>query len=77
MRGRYMAVFGLTWTIPAIIGAGAAGLVLDNLNPDLLWYLAGVLCAVAAVAYSALHMRLGAQKRFAPGGVEDLGALVD
>ncbi len=66
MRGRYMAVFGLTWGIPAIFGPGMAGLILDNLNPNLLWYVAGILCAIAAFSYYALHLRLGGQKRFAP-----------
>jgi len=66
MRGRYMAVFGLTWGIPSIFGPGLAGLILDNLNPNLLWYVAGILCAVAAGAYYILHLRLGAQRRFSP-----------
>ncbi len=66
MRGRYMAVFGLTWGIPSIFGPGLAGLVLDNLNPNLLWYVAGFLCAIAVLSYYALHQRLGRQERFAP-----------
>ena len=66
MRGRYMAVFGLTWGIPSIFGPGLAGLILDHLNPNLLWYIAGLFCAVAAFAYYALHLRLGRQRRFAP-----------
>jgi MFS family permease len=70
MRGRYMAVFGLIWGVPSIFGPGLAGLVLDNLNPNLLWYIAGILCAVAAGAYYALHLRLGRQKRFAPPPAE-------
>jgi len=74
MRGRYMAVFGLTWGIPSIFGPGMAGLVLDNLNPNLLWYGAGLLCAVAALAYYTLHLRLGRQKRFAPPPTQALPA---
>jgi MFS family permease len=74
MRGRYMAVFGLSWSIPSIFGPGLAGLVLDNWNPDLLWYIAGLLCAVAALAYYALHLRLGRQKRFAPAQGEPVPA---
>ena len=66
-----MAVFGLTWGIPAIFGPGAAGLILDNLNPNLLWYFAGILCAVAALAYTGLHLRLGDQKRFKPSQVKE------
>jgi len=64
MRGRYMGVFGVSWSIPATIGPGAAGLILDNLNPNLLWYIGGALCAVSALAYFMLHLRLGHQARF-------------
>jgi MFS family permease len=64
MRGRYMAVFGLTWALPATIGPGAAGYILDHFNPNLLWYIGGVLCAVAALGYYALHLRLGKKSRF-------------
>ena len=66
MRGRYMAVFGLTWMLPAAIGPGAAGVILDNYNPNLLWYIGGVLCAVSALSFYALHVRLGQQERFSP-----------
>jgi MFS family permease len=55
MRGRYMAVFGLSWAIPSTIGPGAAGYILDNYNPDLLWYIGGVLCGLSVLAYYALH----------------------
>jgi MFS family permease len=53
MRGRYMAVFGLTW-------------ILDNYDPNLLWYVGGVLCAISALSFYALHGRLGQQERFSP-----------
>lgn len=66
MRGRYMAVFGLTWMLPAAIGPGAAGVILDNYDPNLLWYVGGVLCAVSALSFYALHVRLGQQERFSP-----------
>jgi MFS family permease len=71
-RGRYMGMFGVTWSIPATIGPGAAGLILDNLNPDLLWYIGGVLCLVSALAYYALHLRLGRQERFQPAPEEPI-----
>jgi len=66
MRGRYMAVYDLGWTIPATIGPAAAGLILDNYNPNLLWYIGGILCGLAALGFYALHMWLGPQKRFIP-----------
>ena len=66
MRGRYMAVYDLGWTIPATLGPAAAGLILDNFNPNLLWAIGGVLCAVSAACFCAMHLWLGAQKRFMP-----------
>ena len=65
MRGRYMAVFGLSWSIPAAAGPLAAGIVLDNYHPNLLWYLAAVFCAISAAGFYALHLKLGSQPRFA------------
>lgn len=66
MRGRYMALAGFIMAIPNIAGPGLAGYVLDNLNPDLLWYIGGFVCLVAALGYFALHLKLGTQERFAP-----------
>jgi predicted MFS family arabinose efflux permease len=66
MRGRYMAIYDLGWTLPATFGPAAAGLILDHYNPNLLWYLGGVLCAVSAVSFYALHLWLGRQERFVP-----------
>lgn len=66
MRGRYMAIFGLTWLLPSTFAPMLAGLILDNLNPNLLWYIGGLLCAVAAAAFYSLHLRLGKQQRFLP-----------
>ncbi len=70
MRGRYMAVFGLTWAIPSTIGPGAAGYILDNYNPNLLWYIGGALCILSVLAYYALHLRIGAKPQFAPAKEE-------
>ncbi|HEY9152857.1 MAG TPA: MFS transporter [Anaerolineales bacterium] len=64
MRGRYMAVYGFSWTIPSAIGPGAAGYILDNFNPNLIWYIGGILCLIAAFGFFVLHARLGNQERF-------------
>jgi MFS family permease len=58
MRGRYMAVFGFSWVIPFAIGPLLAGLVLDNLNPNWLWYAAGLLGIVAAAGFYLLEQRV-------------------
>lgn len=70
MRGRYMAIFGLSWAIPSTIGPGAAGYILDNYNPNLLWYIGGALCGLSVLAYYALHLRLRSRPEFAPAAKE-------
>lgn len=70
MRGRYMAVYDLGWTIPSTLGPAAAGLILDNFNPHLLWYIGGILCGVSMAAFYGLHLWLGTQRRFVPVPVE-------
>jgi MFS family permease len=55
MRGRYMAVYGFSWIIPSAIGPLLAGMVLDNLNPDWLWYLSGIIGLIGAAAFFGLE----------------------
>ncbi len=66
MRGRYMAIFGLSWALPATVGPSAAGLILDNYNPNLLWYVGAGLCALSVLGYYILHLWLGKRDRFNP-----------
>ena len=63
-RGRYMALFSLAWAVPATIGPWAAGTILDNYNPDWVWYGGGVLCFVSMLGFLWLH--LATQQRFLP-----------
>jgi MFS family permease len=62
MRGRYMAFFGLSWAIPSTIGPWAAGLIMDHYDPRWVWYMAGILCALAILGFTLLHRQT--QKRF-------------
>ena len=55
MRGRYGAVYGLAWTIPSMIGPYLAGLLIDNYNPNWLWYACGILGTLAAFSFIAIH----------------------
>ena len=59
MRGRYMAFYGLSFTIPEIVGPTAAGLIMDNADPRWVWYIGGMLCAIAVGGFYALHTRSG------------------
>jgi MFS family permease len=62
MRGRYMAVYGLSWAIPHTFGTLAAGLVMDNFDPNLIWFLAGGISIIAALGFLFLHIK--ARDRF-------------
>jgi MFS family permease len=70
MRGRYMAIYDLGWTLPATFGPAMAGLILDNYDPNLLWYVGGILCLISAVSFYGLHLWLGRQERFAPAPIK-------
>jgi MFS family permease len=57
MRGRYMAVFGFSWTIPTAIGPLAAGLIMDNYNPNWVWYAAGISMMLSAGIFVLLQIK--------------------
>jgi MFS family permease len=63
MRGRYMAIFGFSWTIPSAIGPYLAGLVMDNGDPDVVWYLAGLGGLIGIVGFLTLHRIFTAKDR--------------
>ena len=54
MRGRYMAISGLSWGISFAIGPYLAGLVIDNINPNWLWGGCGILGAIAMAGFVVL-----------------------
>ncbi len=63
MRGRYMAFFDLSWSIPGAIGPAAAGLILDNFNPNWVWYACGIVAGIAVLGFLWLQVRTQARFR--------------
>jgi MFS family permease len=55
MRGRYMAVSGLSWSISFTVGPYFAGLLLDSSNPGLLWIFCGLVGILATLGFVALN----------------------
>jgi len=55
MRGRYMAVSGLSWGIPFAIGPYLAGLVIDGPSPQNLWYIAGFVGLLSTIGFIGLY----------------------
>ena len=57
MRGRYMAVYGFSWAIPAAVGPLLAGVIMDYWNPDWVWYAAFFIAMLAALIFLWLSTR--------------------
>jgi predicted MFS family arabinose efflux permease len=55
MRGRYMAVSGLSWSISFTVGPYFAGLILDSAHPGLLWAFCGLVGMLATLGFVALN----------------------
>ncbi len=74
MRGRYMAVFGLTWYVAQGLGPLAGGLLSDTAGPSAPWLLGGLAGLVAALAFTALA-RAAARPTQEPGPLPGGGPL--
>lgn len=61
MRGRYMAIFEVGWLIPTATGPLLAGLIMDNYDPNWVWYTSGIVGTIAVGGYLLLHLRVGGQ----------------
>ena len=70
MRGRYMAFFGFSWALPGMISAWAAGVIMDNYNPNWVWYLSGIISAGAVVGFYGLYLSTRTRFAAAPAAIE-------
>lgn len=59
MRGRYMAMYGFSWTIPFAIGPLLGGVIMDAGYADWVWYASGILGTAAALGFVWLHTAVG------------------
>jgi MFS family permease len=57
MRGRYMAIYGFTWPLAQGAGPLAAGLIMDNIEPRLVWFAGAALAVAAAAGFVRLGKR--------------------
>ncbi len=68
MRARYMAIYGFTWPVAQGIGPLAAGIVMDNADPRLVWYAGAALAVAAAIGFWRLA---GDDSAPSPSGLPD------
>jgi len=54
-RGQYMAVYAFQWAIPNLFGVLAAGLIMEYIGPNWVWYLAGILSIFSMIGFWLLH----------------------
>lgn len=59
MRGRYMAVNSLAWMLPVSVGPLGAGLIMDNYDPRILWFVAGGIGLLDVAGFLLLHFKAG------------------
>lgn len=70
MRGRYLAIFGFSYSIPFAVGPLLAGLVMDNFDPRWVWWGGLLLGMVGALGYLLLNRRAGAELGLMDAGGE-------
>ncbi|MCP4139837.1 MAG: MFS transporter [Chloroflexi bacterium] len=62
MRGRYMAVFGISWMVPFAVGPYLAGLIMDNMDSRILWYIVAMVGIIATFGFLWLHTKMKENK---------------
>ena len=55
MRGRYNFIYGLSWGISFAVGPYLAGRIMDNYDPNLLWYACGIVGMFAVLGFLILQ----------------------
>ena len=55
MRGRYNFIYGLSWGISFAVGPYLAGRIMDNYDPNLLWYACGIVGLLSVLGFLVLN----------------------
>ncbi|MET9964854.1 MFS transporter [Streptomyces sp. NPDC006356] len=61
-RGRYQGMYTLSWSVAALVAPLMSGLVIDRFGAEWLWGMCAVIGTAAALGYTVLMRRLGAQE---------------
>jgi len=57
MRGRYMAFFGYSWSIPFTFAPTLAGMLMDSGDPNWVWFSAGIIGLISTGMYLSMYLR--------------------
>lgn len=58
MRGRYMAFFGFSWSLPLTFAPTLAGLLMDYGDPTWVWYMAGIIGLISTAMYYSMYTQV-------------------
>lgn len=61
MRGRYMGFYSYSFMVPNALGPLMAGIIMDSVDPNLVWFLGAGLALMAALGFVMLYLQV--QKR--------------
>ena len=64
MRGRYMAASGFSWSIASMVGPWAAGTIMDNYDPNLVWKICGLISLLAVAGFTGLYIKSKTMPQF-------------
>jgi MFS family permease len=56
MRGRYMSIYSLAWTVAFAIGPVVGGFLNDNFGPLAIWYGAAAFGLLSALSFARLAL---------------------
>lgn len=54
-RGRYMAIFSFSWVIPNLFGGILAGIIMDGIDPNWVWYGCALLSVITILGFLLLN----------------------
>ncbi len=63
MRGRYMSVYGLTWSIASGIAPVMGGFLSDNMGPKSTWIGGGIIGVLSVLAFVILGFKFGSREK--------------
>ncbi|MDX3583342.1 MDR family MFS transporter [Streptomyces europaeiscabiei] len=60
-RGRYQGMYGLSWSLTALVTPVASGFVIDHAGSEVIWGACAVIGTVAACGHALLHRKVTAR----------------
>jgi MFS family permease len=70
MRGRYMGFYSYSFMVPNALGPLMAGIIMDSMNPNLVWFLGAGLATLAALGFVMLYLQMRKVVHFIPAGTD-------